>query len=594
MSNQSVIKLFEKIVISNYERIAVRDRKDKITYGELNEKANRFAHYLLEEKKVKKGDFIAISMNRNIDMMITLLGILKAGCTYIPVDRIYPKKRIDFILNDSRASACIVNKDSKEEYEFHGDLINYDENKYRQYSTENCSIDIEGDDGLYMTYTSGSTGIPKGVLVWNKSILNLSKTVEHLFDFSEDSVFISMTTMTFDIFVFEALLPLLRGASVVIASHEDQGDIYSLVYLLKQVTVYQSTPSRLAAFLQNELVVDSLKNIKTFILGGEPFPMELLKKCRELFSAQIWNGYGPTECSVYTSFKNLTDADDITIGKPVQNSQMYVLDEFRNECIKGELYIGGACLAKGYWSREELNKERFITGQGGNRLYKSGDIVIKRQNGEFEYVGRADYQVKIRGYRIELQEIEEALKKVDGIKKAIVDAQAMLNGEKTLCAYCITSRKIEKEEIINRLAQSLPEYMIPLHYKFMDSFPLNANGKIDRKAFPLFDFNRKSEEYVAPRNEIEEEIAQLWQELLNYDKISIFDDFIDYGGNSLTVVQMAGYLYEVYQIKLSLASILTEGRTIADLAALVEKVVLDSTDEDELTAMMAELDKASL
>lgn len=541
--NTSIHSLFERQVLKTPDHVALDCNQQKLTYRELNQQANLMARWL-RNTGVQPGSIVSILLDRSCNLAITLWGILKAGAAYLPLDPDYPDERIKYILDDSRSCLVITNQALQDKIGEHPCLLIEDLAGHPDDVT-NLGTEVMPSDPAYVLYTSGSTGRPKGVVIEHKSVCNFFTAMAREVPLQDKRV-LSVTTVCFDIFVFEFFYPLVNGNTVILADENQQIDPMELSKLIrdKDVHIVQTTPSRMQLLLMDEDWGDCLGNTTEIILGGEVFTQELFNKLKNFTNARIINGYGPTEATVYATFKELKETGKITIGKPLANVKTYVVDNQLNllpSNIVGNLYIGGAGLARGYLNNEELTKTNFIPSpfSPGEMIYRTGDLAKWNHQGEFDYVGRADYQVKIRGYRIELGEIEAALLQHQQIKEAIV-IDLENDNEKYLCAYLQVSGQLKSNVIRSFLRKILPDYMIPGIYIFVDQMPLNANGKIDRRFLADLEsgYALIETDYVAPRTKEESILADEWGKVLNNNKVGIDDNFFDIGGDSLKIVKI--------------------------------------------------------
>ena len=452
---------------------------------------------------------------------------------------------MNFILQDSKAELLITQKHFMDKISDCPMLV-LEDILYLTEDGSNLTNLNNSADLAYILYTSGSTGMPKGVMVEHKSVCNFFTAMDRQIDLEGKTV-ISVTSISFDIFVFEMLLPLVKGLTVVIADDEQQLVPMALNKLVLEngVNIIQTTPSRMNLILMDKNSQEALRNVTDIVLGGEAFPPSLLKKLKQITTARIFNGYGPTEATVYTTFKELTHQDTITIGKPIANFKVYVLDKNLVPLpinVPGELFIGGEGLARGYLNRPQLNEEKFIPNpfQDGERLYRTGDLVKWTFDGELDFLGRIDFQVKIRGYRIELGEIENILMQHSNIIDVAVIVQDTEVGDEYLCAYMVADKELTSIELRQYLSQLLPDYMIPASFIFLNDLPLNANGKVCRNTLKTMNMNETniSAPYAAPRNEVDSILVKQWAEVLHHKKIGIDDSFFTIGGDSLKIVKL--------------------------------------------------------
>ncbi|MCY9687161.1 non-ribosomal peptide synthetase, partial [Paenibacillus apiarius] len=414
-------------------------------------------------------------------------------------------------------------------------------------------------NSAYVIYTSGTTGKPKGVVVEHRNVVNFITGMVRSLPFVPFGSILSVTTVSFDIFVTESWVPLSCGMQIVLASEAELQDPALLGDLLAEhpVQLMQTTPSRLSMMLKQEQSAAQLRRIPALLIGGEPLPAALLKQLRAQTNASLYNMYGPTETTVWSTFEHLGDSEGekVSIGRPLANTQAYVLNEalqLQPIGAVGELCLGGAGVARGYWAREELTKEKFVAHPylPGERIYRTGDLARWLPDGRLEHLGRIDHQVKIRGYRIEPGEIEAHLLRIEGVKEAVVTVVAgeTERGEQELCAYVTGSSELTAQAMRSKLAAGLPPYMIPSHFIRLEKMPLTPNGKLDRKALPAPEGAlRMGTEYAAPRTATEAKLAQLWQEVLGLERVGIRDNFFDIGGHSLRAMTLVSRIHQTLE-----------------------------------------------
>jgi amino acid adenylation domain-containing protein len=585
--NGSLADDFKKIAVHDLVNNAVEQYPDKIaltfneksyTYQSLNQYANKLAKVLIDNK-VTTGDIVALALDRSPEMVISLLAILKSGAAYLPLDPEYPKDRIEFMLEDSSAKILLTSKKYKGHFAAAATEILIEDawKMLDDHSAAEPAIKINGDDLAYILYTSGSTGKPKGVLIRQYNLVNFLLSMQKKPGMTAEDKLLAVTTISFDIAGLELYLPLITGAELVLAPSETAKDGRAILEIVRKqnITVLQATPYTWRMMLEagwNERL--PLK----IMCGGEALPKDLAAKLISRCSG-LWNMYGPTETTIWSTIKLITSEEDITIGLPIRNTQVYIVDEKLNNLTDGavgEILIGGDGVSKGYLNREELTAEKFIDNTfsaiPGDKMYRTGDLGKFTTGGEILCLGRIDHQVKVRGYRIELEEIEHALVKEGDVKEAVVIAREDKPGDQRLVGYVVLNIETPEEDINLRSARwrealfaELPEYMVPDDFVLMTAIPITPNGKIDRKALPKPDYSNRSGEYIAPRTDIEEQIAGIWQELMGIEKISIFDNFFELGGRSLVAVQIMARLEKLTGIRLPLAT-LFEHSTIEKLA----------------------------
>ncbi|HLP45176.1 MAG TPA: amino acid adenylation domain-containing protein [Candidatus Kapabacteria bacterium] len=538
-----------------------------ITYRQLDKQSDDLAGLLIE-KGVQTDSIVAIMMERSVEMVIAIFGILKSSGAYLPIDPEYPQERIEYMLKDSGTKILLTN-DEKKKDNCQCSIVNcqlsmrVDSQEFHHSSFELPRVH-HSNHLCYIIYTSGSTGNPKGVMIEHAAVHNFIEGMIRCIDFKPGKKILALTTISFDIFGLEILLPLCKGLMVVIANEEHQRDIQLLKQLILKsgVEMLQATPSRMQMLIENEGENSSLRNLTEIMVGGEALPGKLNADLAKLTTANMYNMYGPTETTIWSTVKKLNGTKNITVGKPIINTQVYILSKYlqlQPVGIPGEMYISGNGVAIGYLNRPELTAEKFQFNRSyrsykSNILYKTGDLARWLPNGDIEFLGRMDYQVKVKGFRIELEEIEKNLKLHENIKDAVV----ITNGEATeqyLCAYIVSTVELRVTELREYLARKLPGYMIPSSFIKIDKIPVNLSGKVDRNVLRNYRGGRLGSDaiFVEPSTDIEKTLAALWKEVLKLEKISIYDNFFELGGNSLKVVQLNDKLREVFKIDIPVA-----------------------------------------
>ncbi len=581
----TVYNLLLEQILKNPDSTAIIFGEQKLTYGQLDKEINKLTSYLVSTG-VKSGDFVGVSLNRSVEMVTTLLSLMKIGATYIPLDPAFPPNRLRFIVEDSRCPHLITENSIKDSFSYYnGNIIDIE--NYNSYFGVNVSCDdVNPDNVVYILYTSGSTGKPKGVQITHKSLVNFLKSMKNTPGLNENDSLLAITTLSFDISGLEIYLPLITGAKLVIASKEETVDGKKLLELLrKDITVLQATPSTW------KLMLDSGWNEKfnlKALCGGEALSRDLADKILERVDS-LWNMYGPTETTIWSSCSKVEVGNGIIqLGRPIANTQFYIVDKNNQFCapgVPGELLIGGDGLSIGYLNREELTKEKFITNpfdkEKKSIVYRTGDLVRITPKKEIEFLGRIDNQVKIRGFRIELGEIENAIRKSELIKDAAVIAKQFDNNDHKLVAFCVpeatkmVSNGIELKneytaKIKSLIKESLPDYMVPPFFNYVENFPLTPNGKIDRKELEKINFNGHHHErkIIAPKNDTEDKLVQIWKRLLLVDEVSTDDNFFELGGHSIVAAQMFTELENETGIRLPLA-LLFKHQTIAEIVSSI-------------------------
>lgn len=538
--DKCVHELFEMQVERTPDKVAVVACDKTLTYRELNEQANTIAHGLIE-KGVKPGDIVAFKLPRRSYLISVMFGILKAGAAYLPIDPEYPKDRVEYMLSDSGAKDCVTEETVEE-------LL-------RRENTTNPRVSVSSENLCYCIYTSGSTGMPKGVLITHANVCNYchknekNAVVDSIIKPAYESI-VCTTTVGFDIFVTESLLPVLNGYRIVLADEEQSRVQKSLNGLIKTkgADVLQTTPSKMKLLVADTRHREYLKALKAIVLGGEVFDAGLYTRLRTLTQAEIFNIYGPTEATVWVTNSRVSDTD-ITIGKPIANTQIYILDKHGNPVpigVTGELCIAGDCVGAGYLNRPELTAEKFVANPfGEGRMYKTGDLAKWREDGNIEYIGRNDFQVKIRGLRIEPGEIEAAIAGVEGVRQVAVVVRKDSGGRQLICAF-YTGEEVDAREIRAEITKMLPRYMVPHVFTHMETMPMTSSGKINRNALPEIALENIESRtvYEAPVTDTEKRLCEIMEETLNAENVGLNDDFFELGGDSLKAIELVSKAHQ--------------------------------------------------
>lgn len=569
----TIAELFERQIAKTPETVAVRCGDDSVTYKELNERVNRIANHL-RGLGIKRDEIVPVIADRQVNLVAGIIGIIKSGAAYLPLDPEYPDERVAYMLEHSQARAIVVGEGLEDRIPEGIKQVSLavatDENE----KSENPVIVNESCDLAYVIYTSGSTGKPKGVMIEQRHVVNLLKGMEQQTGMNQYKTILSVSTICFDMFVSEFFVSLLNGMTLTLSKNMEDVNSDALAEVIEKdkIEVMVTTPSRFKLLLQGERFRKAFKTLKMIQVGGEALPKDLLSEFRTFQNLRIINMYGPTENAVWASYKEVTDERaELTIGKPLANVKFYVVDENRKLVQpgeKGEICIGGAGVARGYFRREDLTADRFIVLDNGERVYRTGDLGCILMNAEIQYLGRIDFQVKIRGYRVELGEIENALMAVDGIEHAVVTA-AGKTAEKELCAYYVSKEEINPREIRDEIGKTLAKYMVPSYFVRLEELPLSPNGKINRKALPApGEEERVRKEYIAPVTEKEQLVSSCFCEVLQIRKAGLSDDFFDLGGHSLKAVKLINLIEEKYKKKLSFADVKKDA-TVEGIARLL-------------------------
>ena len=569
----TIAQLFEQQVARTPDAVAVVSAGRSLTYRELDQRSNQLARHL-QQLGVRPERLVGIAVERSVEMMVGLLAILKAGGAYVPMDPSYPVQRIALMIEDSEAQVILATESTRSRLGKSARRvvsIDRDAEAIAGNGTHPVSSAASGQNLAYVIYTSGSTGKPKGVMIEHHNVVNFFTGMDRAIG-ADPGVWLAVTSISFDISVLELFWTLTRGFRVII--HGDEGP-QTIPDEIRNygVTHMQSTPSLARMIAVDPDGLAALGRLKKLFLGGEALPPSLIRQLRQEFRGEMHNMYGPTETTIWsTTFRITVDSEIIPIGKPIANTQVYVLDSGLQPVAAGEagdLYIGGDGVVRGYWRRPDLTAEKFLSDpfQPGIRMYRTGDIARFLPDGNLEFLGRADFQVKLRGFRIEIGEIEAALENQAGVGQAAVVAREFKSRiqtqtqteDKRLVAYVVpkSGTKLEVTDLRAALAAILPEYMVPSHFVFLDSLPLTANGKIDRNALPNPSAveNESGTAPEPPRNELERVIAEAWKDALGVDRVGLNENFFDLGAHSLMVAEVHIQLQQVLGRELSLVDL---------------------------------------
>ncbi|BAY73751.1 amino acid adenylation domain protein [Nostoc linckia NIES-25] len=580
-----IYQLFEAQVEKTPNAVAAVFENEKLTYGELNARANQLAHYL-QQLGVKPEVLVGICVERSLNMLIGLLAVLKVGGAYIPLDPSYPKERLAFILEDAQAPVLLTQTSLLEvlpQYKTQVVCLDAHWQKIAQQSQENLFSELTTNNLAYVIYTSGSTGKPKGVQIPHSALSNFLYSMKQTPGLTENDTLLAVTTYSFDIAALELFLPIIVGGCLVIASREIASDGIQLLAKITEskATVMQATPATWQLLLTAGW---SGNNQLKILCGGEALPgylaNQLLHRC-----ASLWNMYGPTETTIWSATSEVgSDRKIIPISGAIANTQLYILDQYNQLVpvgVAGELHIGGDGLARGYFNRPDLTAEKFIPNpfsEKATRLYKTGDLARYLANGEIEYIGRIDHQVKVRGFRIELGEIEALLTQHSAVREAVVVVRKDSLDSERIVAYLVpeSQQTLTVSELRSFLESKLPSYMMPTNFVILEALPLTPNGKVDRKALPALDkvLPEFEEKFVAPQTAMEKQLVTIWMEVLGLQQIGINDNFFELGGHSLLATQVISRINKNLDIELPIRRIF-ELPTIAKLAKSLEAKQLD-------------------
>ena len=581
------------------DAIAVVDASGRVTYDQLQKRANQFAHELIG-MGVEPGSLVGICMERSIDLMVAMLGVMQTGSAYVPIDPTFPPQRQEFMLADARAPVLITQERLLGTIDPRGAKVicmDRDRSRIDQRPQEPVGVAVDPEDRAYIIYTSGSTGQPKGVQTIHRSVANLLAYMREWPGTSSEDVVANVATHAVDLPVPDFYLTLMVGARLVIIPREATMDGVELADWLAR-----SGATAMAATATSwQLLVDAgWKGSPTLKIsaGGEALPRALAEELRSRCSS-LWNVYGPTETTVWSSVLKLEPGEGSPpIGGPLWNTTFYVLDKNRQPVpigVPGELYIGGHGLAPGYLERPELTAEKFVadpfSDAEGSRLYRTGDLVRWREDATLEYLGRVDLQVKLRGFRIELEEIEAVLETHPQVGGAAAVVREDTPGDQRIVAYLVAAEgeTVEVDHLRRLCKTKLAPYMVPSMFVVLDEFPTTPNRKLDRRALPAPDGARPDLErsYVAPESPIEESLASIWREVLGVDRVGIDDDFFDLGGHSLLAVKMLARVQDSLGLDLYLGTVF-EHPTVRELAVAVTAALLEEADDDGFAELLAE------
>lgn len=574
--------MFEAQVERTPDAVAVVFEERQFSYAELNTRANQLAHHL-RKIGVKGGALVGIYLERSVEMVVGLLGVLKAGGMYLPLDPTYPAQRLSFMLKDAGIEVLLTEARLLPTLPSGTTGILCVDSEWEtiaQRSGRNPAGAVWGDESAYVIYTSGSTGVPKGVQISHRAVVNLLSSMRRHPGLSETDTLLAVTSLSFDIAVLELLLPLVAGARLVIAGSVAVTDGERLQQLLATsgATVMQATPATWRMLIGAGWGGQSGLKI---LCGGEAMSAELAGQLLKR-GETVWNLYGPTETTVWSGVKRVETGDEPPrIGRGVANTQLYVLDCDLSPApvgVPGEIYIGGAGLADGYLRRPDLTAEKFIPhvfgNEPGTRLYRTGDRARLRSDGSLEFLGRFDRQLKLRGFRIEPGEVEAAINLHGSVRESVVIIRDDVNGNQKLVAYVVAEPSHDEpthSDLRNILQERLPAFMMPAAFITLDKLPLTPNGKVDFRALPApgeKDFQRESIP-VAPRTIVEEKLAHIWMETLGLEVVGIEDNFFELGGHSLTATRVVSRVRESFDTELTLRQLFASP-TVAGLAQQIE------------------------
>ena len=588
---KTIIDLFKEKVQQFPDHIAVKYKNKTLSYQALDEQSNQIAHFLQAEYDIKPDDLIGMLLDRSEMMIIAMLGILKSGAAYVPIDKNYPQERIDYMLEDSKCKLCLDDL-----------LIEKILNGKEEYSKEKITNSIKASNLAYVIYTSGTTGQPKGTLLEHGNVVRLLYNEATKFNFREDDVWCLFHSYCFDFSVWEIFGAILYGGQLVIVPKETTRDmaLFSQLLASEKVTVLNQTPSAFKMLQALVLNAEVQLDLRYLIFGGEALNISILKEWKNKFpNCRIINMYGITETTVHVTYKEIEEEDiqssKSNIGMPLPTLGLLILDKHGKivpEGVIGELCVYGKGLARNYLGKPEITKQRFVEFEhikhGSSRIYKSGDFVKSLPNGELTYLGRIDNQVKIRGHRIELEEIEKVILKIKSIQQCVVSA-IKNNGENALIAYLVGApdETLEKAAVKEYLQKNLPDYMVPGFYTLLEQIPLTTNGKVNKKLLPgISDDALIKTTYVSPQNEMEETIIDIIKQTLgeHISEVGVTDNFFDLGLDSLSLIKILNQINSVLDIGLKPLDLFQ----FPNVRSLMDNVLNTETEELQETVNIAE------
>jgi len=595
-------RLFETQAAKTPEAIALQTDNEQVTYGELNHRANQLGRYL-QTLGVGPEVIVGICMERAVARIVGILGILKAGGAYMPLDSAYPQERLRLMIDDTQTSVVLTQEHLAglmPEVAARQIFLDTQWPLIAQHDGEDIASRAGAANLAYVIYTSGSTGQPKGVLVDHWSASCLVEAQIKAFELSADDRVFQFASLSFDASVSEIFTTLAAGGTLELGSPEALyvGSFLNQELKMKAITTITLPPSIMA-----DTLAEGMPALRAIVAAGESCPAATAARWAE--GRLFINAYGPTEAAVCASLLKQTAAATVPppVGRPIENKRIYLLDTFMGPValgVKGELCVGGPGLARGYLNRPEVTAERFIPDPfnvlPGARLYRTGDLACYLPDSNITFVGRADHQVKIRGHRIEPGEIEHVLSQLPTIQEAVVVARGNQNGDERLIAYLVPAEGAElvANEVRGYLKERLPEYMIPAFFVSLPAMPQTRNGKVDRRNLPEIDPGRPelADGYIAPRNELESELAAIFSNILGLDSVGIYDNFFELGGHSLLAVQLITQIRDVFHVELDVIAAF-EAPTVAELAVTIVQAQMEQLDSEGGAEMLNEIEQLS-
>ena len=597
--NVTLMELIEDSAKRFPDKTALKCNGNHLTYPELVRAVGNLA-CILQKNGIGKESLVGIYMDRSEKMIVSILAVLQAGGAYVPLDPAHPADRNRYIIEKSHIGVVLSESIYESVFNSSASVLPVDR-LWNDIISEQHEIPenlFGGTDQLaYVIFTSGSTGNPKGVEIQHEGMVNYLLSVSENLGLDESAIGLSVVTITFDISISEMFLPLINGGTLVVADKNTAKDGGLLAKLIheEKINLCGFTPS--TAYMLLDADINDLTGMK-MLIGGEPWSISLAKDILKCGCSQLWNVYGPTETTIYSTMCRITEKDTaITIGQPIAQTDIYVLDNEMKPVEPGKegtLYIGGIGVARGYFENEALTNERFIPNPidpERGRIYNTGDVVRFNGGENIIYVGRSDFQVKVHGYRIELGEIEVALSKHPGVSQAVA---VVVGEDKNAKIHAFIKQKegnrLNGSEMKAHVDNLLPYYMVPNLYTFVEEFPMTANLKVDRKALMSLEMNSTEEakEFIAPRNEFEEGIAEIWCQLLSLDQVSVCDDFLELGGHSLLANRLVNRINKSFGSSITLVEFFARPMTVEEMALLVEENLLADLSDEELAELLKE------
>jgi natural product biosynthesis luciferase-like monooxygenase protein/amino acid adenylation domain-containing protein len=591
-------EVFSRVVSAHAGSVALEFGAQRLTYAQLDARANQLAH-LLVAQGVRPDAPVALALERSVELVVSLLAILKAGGAYLPLDTSYPRERLVQMMEDAQPVLLLTHSSLADSLPASLPVVRVDAVETSSQPTHSPDVALRPEHLAYIDFTSGSTGRPKGVAVSHRNVLRTVCNAPYA-DVSAGQSFLLLAPISFDASTLEVWGPLLNGGRLVVFPPSSPSDLDLLSSVLREhsVSTLHLTSGLFSQMVENRL--DGLRGVKQLLTGGDVVSAPHVRRVLEELRIPVTACYGPTEGTLFTSCFRMTSPEQvpasIPIGTPITATQVYLLDSYGQPVpvgVPGELFIGGEGLARGYVRRPDLTAERFVPNPfsttPGARLYRTGDLARWRQDGVLEFLGRKDFQVKVRGFRIELAEVEAALLSFEGVREAVALAREEVSGDKRLVGYVTADASLDTAALRTHLQQRLPEYMVPSALVRLDTFPLTANAKVDRKALPAPDARAELRPYVAPRNELEQQVADLWAEVLRVDRVGIHDNFFELGGHSLLATQLVARVRSTFDVELPLRK-LFEQPTVEAMTLLILSGLTEGLDAEELDSMVDALD----